>query len=127
MSKYHNRQFTTSDGIVHDSHKEAMRWGWLKIQERIGEIRDLRTQVPFELIPAQREVSNEVYKKGSKKGQPKEGKLIEKPVTYIADFVYIDTKTGETVVEDSKGFRTKDYIIKRKLMLYVHGIRIKET
>jgi hypothetical protein len=35
--------------------------------------------------------------------------------------------TGETVVEDTKGFRTKDYVIKRKLMLWVHGIKIHEV
>ena len=56
----------------------------------------------------------------------KKGKLIERAVSYIADFVYTD-ENGKTVVEDAKGFRTKDYIIKRKLLLYMHGIRIKET
>ena len=44
---------------------------------------------------------------------------------YVADFVYEDN--GDTVVEDTKGMRTKEYVIKRKLMLYRYGIRIKET
>lgn len=52
-------------------------------------------------------------------------KLIERGVYYIADFVYY--RDGEYIVEDTKGVRTKDYIIKRKLMLYVHGIKIKEV
>lgn len=52
--------------------------------------------------------------------------LLERSVKYIADFVYTDKATGQTVVEDTKGVRTKEYIIKRKLMLYLHGIRIKE-
>ena len=51
--------------------------------------------------------------------------LIERGVYYIADFVYY--RDGEYVVEDAKGVRTKEYIIKRKLMLYVHGIKIKEV
>lgn len=127
MNKYHNRKVITSDGIEHDSQKEARRWCELLLLQRAGKIQDLKRQVAFELIPAQREVSNEVYKKGIKKGQLKEGKVIEKAVTYVADFVYIDMKTGKQVVEDSKGFRTPDYKIKKKLLLYIHGIRIKET
>ena len=46
-------------------------------------------------------------------------------MTYAADFVY--TEDGQTVVEDAKGVRTKEYIIKRKLMLYIHGIQVKEV
>ena len=75
----------------------------------------------------QREKSTRVYKKGRKKGQPIEGKIIEKAVTYIADFVYIDNATGKTIVEDCKGFHTKEYILKRKMLLYLKGIRIKES
>lgn len=62
-----------------------------------------------------------------KKGQLKPGPVIEKECSYFADFVYTNTATGMKFVEDSKGFRTKDYIIKRKLMLYLKGIRIYET
>ena len=55
----------------------------------------------------------------------KKGKLLERECAYIADFVY--TENGKIVVEDTKGLRTKDYIIKRKLMLYVHNIRVREV
>lgn len=127
MSKYGNYKTRTSDGIVHDSQAEAMRWSQLCMMSRAGAIKDLRRQVEYELIPAQRERSTEVYRAGSRKGQPKPGKVIEKRVVYRADFVYTDAATGETVVEDVKGMKTKDYIIKRKLMLWMHGIRIVEV
>ena len=87
---------------------------------------NLKRQVKYVLIPAQREKSDEVYMRGDKKGLPKPGRVIEKECAYIADFVYFDVKKQEVIVEDTKGFRTKDYTIKRKLMLYRHGIRIKE-
>ena len=54
-------------------------------------------------------------------------RLLERKVTYVADFVYTDAETGENIVEDAKGVRTKDYIIKRKLMLAVHSIKVKEV
>ena len=54
------------------------------------------------------------------------GKLVEREVKYIADFTYI-TKDGKFVVEDTKGIRTDVYRIKRKLMLQVHGIQIREV
>ena len=111
MNKYHNRKVITSDGIEHASQKDANRWCELKLLERAGKIFDLDRQVKFTLIPAQRE----------------EGKLIERECAYIADFVYIDAESGKLIVEDTKGVRTKDYIIKRKLMLWKEGIRIKEV
>ena len=113
------------NGIVFDSRKEAQRYAELLLLKRCGKIKDLELQKSFELIPAQYETTNEVYTRGPNKGKPKQGKCIEKAVTYIADFCYID-ESGRTVVEDTKGFKTKDYIIKRKLMLYMHGIRIVE-
>jgi hypothetical protein len=61
-----------------------------------------------------------------RKSQLRHTPVTEKAVRYVADFVYIDNDTGRMVVEDTKGFRTPDYIIKRKLMLKVHGITIKE-
>ena len=82
----------------------------------------MRRQVKYILIPVQREPDTKGPRGGVKKG-----KVIEREVTYYADFVYKDLATGETVVEDTKGIRTHDYIIKRKLMLYVHGIRIREV
>lgn len=81
----------------------------LKLMQRAGVISDLRMQVSFELIPSQRV----------------DGKVVERAVNYIADFVY--QQDGQTVVEDTKGFRTKDYILKRKLMLWRHGIRVREV
>ena len=125
MNKYGNKKVVIH-GEVFDSKREAMRYYDLKFLEGIGAIRDLKRQVTYELIPVQREKSTKFYKKGRKKGQPIEGKIIEKAVTYIADFVYTDAATGKLVVEDAKGVRTKDYIIKRKLMLYIHGIKIRE-
>lgn len=126
MNKYGNKKVII-DGLVFDSKREAKRYKELKLLERCGAIKDLKRQVTFELIPVQREKSTRVYTKGRKKGQPIEGKVIEKAVTYIADFTYIDSATGKMVVEDSKGMRTRDYILKRKLMLYIHGIKIQEV
>ncbi len=102
-SKYKNNRVTV-DGIRFDSQKEADRWVMLKLMQRAGTIQDLKRQVKFEIIPKQ------------------DG---ESSVSYRADFVY--TKDGMQVVEDVKGYKTDVYKIKRKLMLQVHGIRIKEV
>ena len=104
-SKYGNKPTKTCDGVLHDSRKEAQRWVELQMLEKANLIRNLRRQVKYELIPKQ------------------EG---ERSVTYIADFVY-DDENGKHIVEDCKGMRTPAYIIKRKLMLYIHGIKILET
>ena len=109
-SKYHSRKITR-DGETFDSIKEYHRWCELKVLERAGLIADLERQVKFTLIPSQKD--------------PVTNKVIERECSYIADFVYHEN--GNTIVEDTKGFKTKDYIIKRKLMLWVHGIRIKEV
>lgn len=119
-NKYGARQ-VTKNGMVFDSKREARRDTELRLLQSAGEIKDLKRQVKFALIPAQSEPD-----KTGPRGGIIRGKVIERAVDYIADFVYIDAKTGETIVEDTKGMRTKDYIIKRKLMLYVHGIRIRE-
>lgn len=95
----------------HASEKEHQRAAVLRTKQRAGLISDLREQVPFTLIPPQYDADRQ---------------LIERSCRYIADFVYTDNATAQTVVEDTKGYRTKEYIIKRKLMLRVHGIRIKE-
>lgn len=87
-----------------DSKREYRRAQDLQLMERAGLIQNLRLQVKFLIIP-------------------KCGK--EQAASYIADFVYIEN--GLTVVEDSKGAKTAVYILKRKLMLHVHGITIKET
>lgn len=123
-NKYGNKK-VEYDGIKFDSKKEAIRWAELKLLERSGLISDLQRQVKFVLIPSLREAPAEQYTRGAKKGQFKPGKVIERECAYVADFVYI--KNGMMVVEDTKGMKTKDYIIKRKLMLFLNGIRIKEV
>ena len=123
-NKYGNKK-VEYDGITFDSKKEAIRYAELKLLEKSGHIKDLQRQVKFVLIPSLRETPTEKYTRGAKKGQFKLGKVIEREVAYIADFVYLEN--GKTVVEDTKGMKTKDYIIKRKLMLFIHGIRVKEV
>ena len=108
MSKYGSRKITV-DGITFDSRKEYFRWHELSLLEKAGVVSQLQRQVKFELLPSQRVA----------------GKVVERPVHYVADFVY--QENGQTVVEDTKGFKTKDYILKRKMMLYIHGIRIREV
>lgn len=121
-SKYKSKKITLN-GETFDSRKEYQRWCELKLLERAGKITDLKRQVPFELIPAQYEPFERYSKKTGKR--LKDGqRCIEQSVVYNADFVYM--RNGEQVVEDTKGMRTEKYIIKRKLMLWVHGIRIKE-
>lgn len=106
--KYHAEKVKV-EGEVFDSKREFNRWCELKLLERAGAISDLKRQVKFVLIPTQKI----------------DGKVAEREVSYKADFVY--TENGKTVVEDSKGYRTKEYILKRKLLLYTHGIQLKET
>ena len=104
---------------THASRKEHNRAGELKLWERAGIISNLREQVPYLLIPAQYgDAGTDLNGKPVKV-------LLEHPVKYIADFVY--ELDGKTVVEDTKGFKTREYILKRKLMLYRYGIRIKEV
>ena len=126
-SKYYNVKTRTSDGLVFDSTKEARRWEQLLLLQKAGKIISLQRQVTYELLPNQ----YETYERYSKSGKRlKDGtRLIERKLEYVADFVYTDAETGETIVEDtkSKATRTKDYIIKRKLMYAIHGIRIKEV
>lgn len=123
-SKY-GSQKVTIDGITFDSKKEAVRYQQLKLLERAGEIGELKRQVEFELIPAQFEHPHSFTKHGR-------GKCLERKCSYIADFVYkvpllVGGEPCITVVEDTKGYKTPEYIIKRKLMLYVHNIRIQEV
>jgi hypothetical protein len=123
MNKYRNTKTTTSDGITHDSQKEAQRWCELKLLERGGYISNLQRQVEFELIPNQYETIERYSKSGVRlKDQVK---LIERAVNYVADFCYIEN--GQMVVEDIKSpiTQTPAFVIKRKLMLQVHGIKVK--
>lgn len=118
-SKYGAKKTTTDDGTF-DSMRELRRWQELKLLERAGQIHDLQRQVKFVLIPAQREPDT-IGKRGGKI----QGKLIEREVAYIADFVY--REGDKMIVEDAKGMKTKEYILKRKMMLYFHGIKITEV
>ena len=106
-SKYRNKKVVV-DGITFDSKKEATRYRELVLLERAGRITDLQQQVKYELIPSQKI----------------NGKVVERPCFYVADFVY--TQDGQRIVEDTKGFKTPEYIIKRKLLLHKYGIRINE-
>ncbi len=119
-SKYHALKLTI-DGVTFDSRREARRYSELKLLAKAGEITGLCRQQKFVLIPAQREPDTIGPRGGKHKGQ-----LLERECAYIADFVYID-RDGNLVVEDTKGVRTPEYVIKRKLMLWLHGIRIKEV
>lgn len=107
-NKYGNKKITV-DGMTFDSKREYSRYCELKLLGKAGEIKNLQTQVKYILIPAQKH----------------NGKVVERECSYIADFVY-QNKAGELIVEDTKGFKTKEYRIKRKLMLHIYGIRIVE-
>mgnify|MGYP000757587532 FL=1 len=123
MSKYHSTKIEY-DGMVFDSKKELRRFKELSLLEKAGEIQDLKRQVKFEVLPAQREPE---YITAN--GRVRLGNVLERKVVYIADFVY--TKDGETVVEDVKGYKSgvayNLFVIKRKLMLYRHNIRVLEV
>ena len=107
-SKYGNHKVTAPDGQKFDSQREHQRWVILKIMERAGKIKDLRRQVKYVLIPAQRD---------------SRGKLLE----YECSYIDYDFALQQEVVEDAKGMKTDVYKIKKKMMLWVHGIQIKET
>lgn len=113
MSKYGSKKIT-ADGLTFDSRKEYFRWHELSLLEKAGEISQLQRQVRFELIPSQKI----------------DGKVVERPCTYIADFVWKDAE-GRTHVEDVKGYKKGTaynvFTIKRKMMLFFHGIVVEEV
>lgn len=96
------------DGIKFASTREAERYVELKAEQQAGLISGLELQPEYLLLPAQR--------------RP-DGKA-ERAIHYVADFRY--RRGDASVVEDVKGLRTRDYVIKRKLMLSVHGIAVQE-
>lgn len=110
-NKYNNQK-PIFNGHKFDSNRELQRYKILLFAEKSGKIKNLERQVKFILIPTQRDEN---------------GKLLEREVSYYADFVYTDAKTGLLIVEDVKGVKTDAYIIKRKLMLALYGIQIKEV
>ena len=106
QNKYHNKK-VEYDGIKFDSVKEKNRYIGLKQLERLGVIQNLQRQVKYELQPS--------FKLN--------GKTV-RSITYIADFVYI--QDGIEIIEDTKGFRTKEYLLKKKLFEYKYQKEIKE-
>lgn len=106
-NKYHSKK-TVIDGIQFDSAKEAKRYTKLRDMERAGKIQGLHLQVPFELVPSFE--CDGVKYRGMK---------------YIADFVYF--REGKQVVEDTKGWKTQEYKLKKKLMAYINHINIEES
>lgn len=106
-NKYGNKKVNVG-GETFDSRLEARRFQILRLLERAGEIRDLRRQVPFELIPA--------YTKGRRK---------VRPAVYVADFVYTD-KHGRTHVEDTKGYKTAEYKLKKKIFEWRYEYTLDE-
>lgn len=101
---------TVVDGITFDSKGESERYKDLKHLEKAGDIRDLKLQVSYEIVPS-------VVLNGRKKPAMK----------YIADFVYFDTRKNQEIVEDFKGVRTAIFIAKKHLMKYMHNIEILES
>ena len=122
MSKYNSKKITV-DGETFDSKKEYRRYRELLLLEKAGEISNLQRQVKFLLIPTQYEHFKRYGKNGKELTPGK--RVVEKECAYYADFVY--TENGRDVVEDTKGVKTPEYIIKRKLMLHIHRIRIREV
>lgn len=99
------------DNILFDSTKESKRYEELKMLIRAGEIKNLKLQVRYDLIPSQKF---------------RDGKTMV-GTYYLADFVYFDNRKGCEVVEDVKGKKTDVYQIKRKLMKLILDIEIFET
>lgn len=124
-NKY-NAKKVEFDGLTFDSQKEVLRYKELSLLRSEGIISNLQRQVKYILIPTQREPA--VL---GPRGGVKPGKLIENECSYLADFVYTVNETGETIVEDVKGYKKgeayKVFTIKRKLMLFVYGIQVKEV
>ena len=121
MNKYRNKK-VYCDGMMFDSRREARRYHELYLLQKAGRIKDLQRQVPFLLIPDQREPDTI-----GKRGGVHKGRIIERKTLYIADFSYFDCDSGQITVEDAKGFKTPEYRLKKKLMLWIHGIRIQEV
>lgn len=108
-SKYHNTKVEYK-GIKFDSVREMRHYQLLEYMQKNGEIKDLRLQVPFELIPSYK-INNKTVRK----------------CVYVADFTYITTKDDKLHVIDTKGFRTDTYKLKKKLFEYKYGVEVEEV
>lgn len=121
-AKYFNKKIKVGD-LVFDSKKEYERYVFLRGAAESGSISHLELQPLYELVPKQYKTAEKRLKTKTKLVR----RLVERAVTYTADFRY--EKGGCTVVEDvkiSKKLMPVEYIIKRKLMLFVHGIEIRQ-
>lgn len=110
FKKYQNKPQEV-DGIKFSSKKEAREYSRLKLLQDRGDIKGLKIQVKFDF--------------------PIGGKVVRfvdsnRILTYIADFEYFDMYGNRKVV-DVKGFKTRDYLIKKALMMAVHGILVEEV
>ena len=108
-NKYNNTKVEYK-GIKFDSIKEMKHYQLLEYLQKIGEIKELKLQVPYELIPKYK-INNKTVRK----------------CVYVADFVYYDTKDNKVHVIDTKGFRTDTYKLKKKLFEYKYKIEIEEV
>lgn len=119
-SKYRSQK-TEVDGIVFDSKKEAAEWVKLKTLEKNGLIKDLKRQVPFkwDLYAVSLE-----YRHGP---MEEHAHKVGRTRSYIADFQYTSVRTGEVCTLDAKGFRTKEYREKLKIVKALFGVDIVEV
>lgn len=108
-NKYNNTKVEYK-GIKFDSIKEMKHYQLLEYLQKIGEIKELKLQVPYELIPKYK-ISNKTVRK----------------TTYIADFTYITTKDDKLHIVDTKGFKTDVYRLKKKLFEYKYGVEVEEV
>lgn len=132
--KFNNKKMSTPDGEF-DSKGEWERWLFLKEAEKNGQIKDLCRQVKFTLIPTQYRTEIVHLKTKDKEVQ----RVAEREITYTADFVYKrhkknvpigmfgDAEIWERVVEDFKGFPNDRWPLKKAMMLYFHGVAIREV
>lgn len=118
--KFNNKKVSTPDGEF-DSKGEWQRWLVLKEAQDKGEISDLRRQVKYILIPTQYKAVEVKLKTKTKVVQ----RVAEHEISYKADFVY--EKNGETIVEDYKGYPNDRWPYVKKMMLFFHGIAIREV
>lgn len=109
MTKYHNKKVIYK-GIKFDSIKERNWYMVLENYVRNGRIKDLKRQVPFELIPTYK-INNRTVRK----------------MQYIADFTYITTNDNKLHIVDTKGYRTEVYKLKKKIFEYKYKMEIEET
>lgn len=108
MTKYHNKKVFYGN-ILFDSKKECNYFYKLKLMENTGIIKELKRQVPFELIPTYK-INNRTVRK----------------MQYIADFTYITTNNNKLHIVDTKGYRTEVYKLKKKIFEYKYKMEIEE-